>query len=278
MTSRSHEGPLPLELVEQIISLAGTYATAVSPALATRLQLVSRSSRKLLLPIIYFVFVVDLSRAEKGKQPPSLTFFLHLLHNKTCPPRTHIHHIVFKGSDMSSLKHDKFKKRLKPWSFLSIALPNDWRVVQFIIQSHVITPSTFILCDPQNDDDGWLIAFDLIVARTREAEQVVSIGPISSTRLRMRYNDMRCQSPNMWDIETQDKSASASTLRILLDWVPEDDLVQERQFRTVERVLNEVLEFTNASIVLELRRNDQYQEDLSMEFVPYVQKLKATRW
>jgi len=68
----------------------------------------------------------------------------------------------------------------------------------------------------------------------------------------------------MWDIETQDKSASASTLRILLDWVPEDDLVQERQFRTVERVLNEVLEFTNASIVLELRRNDQYQEDLSM--------------
>jgi len=280
MTSRSHDGPLPLELVEQVIAWAGLYAIAVSPALATRLQLISRSSRKLLLPIIYFLFVVDLSTSEKGKQSPSFAFFLHLLQYDTCPPRAHIRHIVFKGSDLTSLRlknPDDYTKGLKPWPLLSIALPNVWHIASFIVRTNAIKSSAFFQRDPQNDV-CWLMGWSFSILRTREAEQVVSIGPISSTRLLEQHYKVKRQSPNMRDIKTHDKSASASTLRVLLDWVSETELALEGQFRAVERVLDDVLEFTNTSIVLELRRNDEHQEKASMEFSSYVQKLKEAKW
>ncbi|KAH7097882.1 hypothetical protein BKA62DRAFT_773911 [Auriculariales sp. MPI-PUGE-AT-0066] len=94
MDFRFHLTALPLELIQPIFERTTRELLLAQPAAAVAFQLVSRTTRRWLLPIIYYVFEVRLPAALNGITP-SLTFFCNL--GAEAEVRPHIKHVVLRG-------------------------------------------------------------------------------------------------------------------------------------------------------------------------------------
>jgi len=95
----------PIELTDHILRDLARIVLPDNPVSAVQLQLISRSTRKLLLPIIYFTFVVLVPSDDHfnwdGVEPtstPTMDFLRALSLDPDAIPRNFIRHLVFNST------------------------------------------------------------------------------------------------------------------------------------------------------------------------------------
>ncbi|KAH7093998.1 hypothetical protein BKA62DRAFT_721551 [Auriculariales sp. MPI-PUGE-AT-0066] len=125
-TTRVTAADLPPELVFKILEDAGQLHIANELAFAASLQLICRTARRLLLPIIYFVVIVQIPSEfyvfPTDRRNRTWEFFISLLKDEYPVLRPFIKHLVFIGtlhvdpSDLINLDD------LREWHLESISL------------------------------------------------------------------------------------------------------------------------------------------------------------
>jgi len=136
---------LPVELVHRILEHAVQQFLEVEPCFAVRLQLLSRTTRLWLLPMIYCVFVVRWPDILSSSHTSTQAFFLKLLTESHEFPavRAAIKHLVFLGDSGPGVDQFAIRNRLDEWRIESVCL-GPRHAMLFLHGTNIVPRSVFL--------------------------------------------------------------------------------------------------------------------------------------
>jgi len=281
---KSHDTSLPMELLESILRLAAMKLIDDHFRAALDLQLVSIAARKLLLPVLYSVLVVDLPNykmTDTPHYPPSFAFLLRLAQNHEAEPRRHIAHIIFTQSERFNSELSWDMSTQQAWSLDSIAFSNGG--VPPLLHHLGIHPRTMLFTGKKLLRDFVMHGIGLIATPTEAMRasyrlQTFVVGPVQAHWLARHRNHFDYFSEPAARVPR--RPIAGCEIRILLEWdehatgsgAPTPQILSQ-----VCQALASIVKFHHdIHVVVGLSRVDQGQKATSTSLLVTLRDIEAS--
>jgi len=270
---------MPVELTGYILRDLARMVLPVDPASAVQLQFISRSTRKLLLPVIYFTFVVLLPwdpvfAWDVRPSTPTMDFLCALINDRDAIPRKHIRHLVLLRTNTKStfVLPELFPSTWKVQS-ITVNFRQELERIQTYIQPDVLVMTGHEMTTSSLDDLTWMLStIDTAAYMIPNSTITFILGPLSDATVESGFRFFL----NMRNTRGTKQELILRTLHVTISWptyLLTSELARVGMLR--RRVFEALQNVPQLRLVLTCSRDDQISQALSNQLMSELQMAKA---